>query len=359
LAYDITTNPFFQFINTHKQSVYSRIEQAIPTREPLEHYDLVGDYPKRQGKYIRPGLLLLMTDILGGSIEDSLDVAAAMQLSEDWILIHDDIQDGGLIRRGSPTLHTREGSSIELALNAGDALHMIQWQVLFQSRSALGPEKPLILFDEMSNFLLVTAEGQFLEMKWTQDNLFVGVDDYYKMVDRKTGSYTIGGPMRLGAMCAGADDPVLDDLDRLAVPLGRAFQIHDDWLDIYSQELDKDKCGDLIEGKRTLLIHRAHEFATDEEKAKMNEMFSRSRDDREADDSFIPYVLSLFDRYGCEQWVRDIALENAQTSRGLINGFLLVRLDVPLLITNEHVVELPFREIVVERGFVSKSESFH
>lgn len=321
VVYDLAKNPFFQFIVEHKQSVYSKIEKAIPSREPSGHYDLVADYPGRQGKYIRPGLLLLMTDILGGSIEDSMDVAAAMQLSEDWILIHDDIQDGGLTRRDGPTLHTMEDSSIEIALNAGDALHMIQWQALLESRNTLGPERALALFDEMSNFLLVTAEGQYLEMKWAQDNLFVGVDDYYKMVDRKTGSYTIGGPMRLGAICAGADTSIMDDLDTLAVPLGRAFQIHDDWLDIYSEHLDKDTCGDLIEGKRTLLIHRAYEQATDEEKAKMREMFGLSREDRDADDSFIPYVLSLFDKYGCEQWVRDIALENAQASRDIINGF--------------------------------------
>jgi geranylgeranyl diphosphate synthase type II len=314
-------NPFYKYIQVHKANIYSKIEEAIPTREPLGHYDLLADYPRRQGKYIRPGLLLLVCEVLGGDVEKILDVAAAMQLSEDWILVHDDIEDGSLTRRKGPALHEREDSSLGLALNAGDALHMVQWQVLMKARDVLGPEKTFALFDEMSAFLLVTAEGQYLEMKWTKDNFFVSEEDYYRMVDRKTGSYTIGGPMRLGAICADASPGVLSDLDQLAVPLGRAFQIHDDWLNIYSEDdQDKDFRGDLVEGKRTLLIHRAHELANTAEKTWLKESFGKPRAKRDSDD-FKNKVVDLFNEYGCKDWVRNIALENAQRSRDLINGF--------------------------------------
>lgn len=318
--YEIKDNPFFHFILKHKDEIYRIIRSNIPDREPVLHYDLISDYPERQGKYIRPGLVLLMAELLGNKAESAYRPAAAMQTSEDWILVHDDIMDGALTRRDKPALHVRKDASLELALNAADALHIIQWKILLDpGNSSVDIQQKL--FNEMSDFLLVTCEGQFLELLWTKDNLFVGIDDYYRMVDRKTGLYTIGGPMKLGAITAGASDQILTDIDRLATPLGRAFQIHDDWLDIYSESLDKDKCGDLIEGKRTLLIHRAHELANEEERAKLEEIYSRTRKEREQDETVIPFVTGLFEKYGCNQWVRNIALENAQTSRNLINGF--------------------------------------
>lgn len=319
--YDISINPFWTYVVAQRGSVFKEIKKAIPRREPKGHYDLVSDYPRRMGKYIRPGLLLLTCEILGGDIKKVMKVAAAQQLSEDWILIHDDIEDGSVLRRGLPALPEMKESSLGLAMNAGDALHMIMWKTLLDSRKELGTETALRLFEEFHDILLRTAEGQYMEMRWTLDNAFVGEKEYYKLVDRKTGAYTIAGPMKLGAICAKARPNVLRDLERLSVPLGRAFQIHDDWLDIYSKDLDKDLFGDLIEAKRTLLIHRVYDKASKADKARLKEIMGLPREERARDGDCVHVFLEMFERYGCKEHVRNIALENAQRSMKIIKGF--------------------------------------
>ena len=319
--YDISLNPFWKYVQGHRREVFKEIEKAIPRREPKGHYDLVLDYPRRMGKYIRPGLLLLTCEILGGDVKKVMKVACAQQLSEDWMLIHDDIEDGSVLRRGLPSLPVMKGSSLGLAMNAGDALHMVMWKTLLDVRHDLGTETAIRLFEEFYEILLRTAEGQYLEMRWTLDNAFVSEKEYYNLVDRKTGAYTIGGPMRLGAICADAPPKVLRDLDRLSVPLGRAFQIHDDWLDIYSHDLDKDLYGDIIEGKRTLLIHRAFSKASSKDRAHLHELMGLPREERARDGDCVHVFLEMFDRYGCKEHVRSIALDNAQRSRKIIGGF--------------------------------------
>ena len=86
------------------------------------HWDMVFDYPRRMGKYLRATLLILTAKAIGiADHKKLLKTAAAMQISEDWLLIHDDIEDQSILRRGKPALQKIYGS--ELSINAGDALH--------------------------------------------------------------------------------------------------------------------------------------------------------------------------------------------------------------------------------------------
>lgn len=73
-------------------------EAYLPLLE--KHWEIMREYPERKGKYIRPGILLLMVEALGGDVNKALNTVAAMQISEDWILIHDDWEDGSMERRG-------------------------------------------------------------------------------------------------------------------------------------------------------------------------------------------------------------------------------------------------------------------
>ena len=90
--------------------------------------NLLSEYPKRLGKYLRPSLLISTALAMGATKEESKLVAAAMQLSEEWILIHDDIEDESEQRRGLPTLQKIYG--VPLAVNAGDALQTIMWKII-------------------------------------------------------------------------------------------------------------------------------------------------------------------------------------------------------------------------------------
>ena len=160
-----------------------------------------------------------------------------MQLSEEWLLIHDDIEDKSLLRRGEPTLHKLYGN--ELAINAGDSLHMIMWKMI----SDVGNPK---IAEEFYKMLLRTALGQGVEQIWVNKNKKPKKDEYFFIADSKSAYYSIAGPMRLGAILA-----ELNKITDFGLHLGRCFQLIDDILDVKQ---------DKKEGKATLANIKGIEY---------------------------------------------------------------------------------------------------
>ena len=89
---------------------------------------------------------------------------------------------------------------------------------------------------------------------------------------------------------------------KFGLPLGRAFQIHDDWLNIYSKNTGKELGGDILEGKRTLLLIHLLEKCTYEEKARVHEIYNLSREEKVND--MVDEVIGLMDKYDCKTWTR-------------------------------------------------------
>ena len=89
---------FKEYIEMHREGIYSKINEYIPNREPKEYYEIVREYVTRQGSYRRPCLLMLSGEMFGAKYDDLLLPAATIQLSEDWILMHDDIEDDSELR---------------------------------------------------------------------------------------------------------------------------------------------------------------------------------------------------------------------------------------------------------------------
>jgi geranylgeranyl pyrophosphate synthase len=203
----------------------------------------VREYPRRRGKYLRPTLVLLTCEAMGKNIMEAIKTAAAMQVSEDWLLIHDDFEDKSLIRRGKPTLHEIYGN--ELAVNAGDALQIIMWKIV----NDIGSKK---IADEFYRMLLRTTVGQGIEQRWSNNRKTLSDDDYFLIADSKSAYYSIAGPMRLGAILSGATASQIDKITEFGRHLGRCFQLIDDILDI---KQDKE------EGKITLAILRGAKYA--------------------------------------------------------------------------------------------------
>jgi geranylgeranyl pyrophosphate synthase len=103
-----------KYINLEKSDEISINYKAIKNF----HTDLCADYPKRGGKYLRSVLVMLMAEALGGSVDTAVQTASAIEVSQNWLLIHDDIMDGSLKRRGQPTLNRKYNDGF--AVNAGD-----------------------------------------------------------------------------------------------------------------------------------------------------------------------------------------------------------------------------------------------
>jgi len=181
------------------------------------------EYPERKGKYLRPTLVLLTAEALGAERKKALKTAAAMQLSEEWILIHDDIEDNSEKRRGKLTLHKIYGN--ELAINAGDSLQIIMWKILNDQNS---PK----ISEEFYKMLLRATLGQGVEQIWTnKGNKKISDGKYFFVADSKSAYYSIAGPMRLGAILAGATSDQMYKITDFGLYLGRCFQLADDILD--------------------------------------------------------------------------------------------------------------------------------
>lgn len=264
-------------------------------------YDLLRQYPNRPGKGLRPTLFLATCEAFGGSAESAMGVAVAIELLHNAFLVHDDIVDGSLQRRGSPTLH--EDAGLGLALNAGDALGALAQRQLRLSVDSLSGRVAGQVLEEFDTMLMRTAEGQATELGWCRDGVQdVGPEDYLELIMLKTCWYTTIHPLRVGALigaATGFDDvaPDLDAMIRFGFHLGAAFQIRDDFLNLTGDDrYGKEIGGDLLEGKRTLmLIHlRQHARAGDAEL--VAEFLDGDRRTRSVEDA--ARVRALMDRYG-------------------------------------------------------------
>lgn len=231
-------------------------------READEFWNINKVYPERKGKYLRPTLVILIASAMG--VNDSKQVskvAGAMQLSEEWILISDDIEDNSDERRGKPTLHKMYGA--ELAINASDALETIMWKMIIDCKNNE-------IIDEFYRIMIRTTLGQAVEQIWTNKKEKINDDQYFFVADSKSAYYSMAGPMRLGAICAEANSDQLDKITNFGLHLGRCFQLVDDILD-----LEQDK----KEGKSTLANEKGVEYTkklAEKEKDMAKEIFGKN-----------------------------------------------------------------------------------
>jgi len=288
------------------------------TRMKKLHTKIIRDYPERKGKYFRPTLVLLTAQAMGCPIKKAIKTAAAMQTSEDWILAHDDIEDDSLERQGKPTLHQIYGK--ELAINAGDGLHVLMWQVLKDNLEVVGNKLGKKIIDEFVTMLSRTVFGQTVEIKWTQENKQDMTDkDVLLILESKTAYYTIAGPMRLGAILAGANVKQLQLIYEFAKPLGYCFQIRDDLLDLTSdfEGLKKQTGNDIYEGKRTIMLVHLLRNANKEDKEKLTKIFEKSRQDKTEKE--VIWVIEMMKKYGSLEYGEKMATKFANQAKRLFN----------------------------------------
>ena len=283
------------------------LNQLLPSSSPLKEVDLLyrmmRDYPQRKGKGLRPFFCVTTCRALGGEESESLLTAACIELFQNWILIHDDIEDSSELRRGEPTLHRKYDEG--LAINAGDALHARMWGFLLRNRKPLGEERTLRILEEFSKMVNETTEGQHMELVWVVENKWkLNEVDYLEMVSRKTSWYTVTSPCRLGAIVAGAGEGELKKLLEFGTKLGMAFQIQDDALNLVgdAEKYGKESSDDILEGKRTLILLRLIEVAERGEREKVLKIMGKSRNRKTAED--IRYVISLMKKHGAIKYAQ-------------------------------------------------------
>jgi geranylgeranyl diphosphate synthase type II len=237
--------------------VLEEIRRLIPPQS--QHapalYELMMDYPLREAKGLRPALCIATCRALGGTLEAALRPAAVLELYHNAFLIHDDIEDESLLRRGRPTLHREHG--VPIAVNVGDAMFALSLQPLLDNIAIIGLGPSLRILQAVARMTRESVEGQALELDWIRRGAWELQDpDYLRMVEQKTCWYSFITPVILGAISARLDAERTDQLAAFARGLGIAFQIQDDILNLRGEvgAYGKEIGGDLWEGKRTLML---------------------------------------------------------------------------------------------------------
>jgi geranylgeranyl diphosphate synthase type I len=232
------------------------------------------------GKNIRGSLTKLGYECFGGKNEKAILKASLMvEITHAWILMHDDIMDKDVLRRGMPTIHVqyrklhqkryKKGEADHygncMALDIGDTgfalSHLILANCDFSNQIKI---KVLRRFDEQ---LLMTAHGQALDVTYElMDKL--GEEEVMRVHQYKTAHYTITGPLQYGALFTDADEKEIGKIEKYGLPVGIAFQLRDDELGLFSDEktLGKPIGSDVKENKNTILHLKALEWAKGKDK---------------------------------------------------------------------------------------------
>ena len=247
-----------------RAAVLAEVERLLAARRRTGYgplYDLLADYPLRGGKGLRPAICLSSARAAGGRTDQALLSATALELLHNGFLVHDDVEDGSLFRRGRVTLPESHG--VPVAVNVGDATHVMAIAVLLENLTAIGVRKALLVLREFERMARECVEGQAIELAWIAENRFDLTDrDYVRMAYKKTCWYTVIAPLRIGVICGsapGINAPLEDELAQLiefGFLAGVAFQIQDDLLNLEADSglYGKEFAGDLWEGKRTVML---------------------------------------------------------------------------------------------------------
>jgi geranylgeranyl diphosphate synthase type II len=281
-------------------------------------YEMMRDYPLRGGKGFRGSLCLLWCELFGGKREKALVTASALELFQNWILIHDDIEDESDLRRGYPALHRKYG--VPLSINAGDALHGKMWELLLSNEERLGADLSFKVLREFSKMLNETTEGQQMELSWTvSKNWDISEQDYLLMVTKKSAWYTCISPSRLGLMLSSAgikDNEMIEIFDRLVqlgADMGIAFQIVDDILNLTgSQErYGKEILGDIFEGKRTLMLIHLLSDSDSADRSKIISILSKPRSEKSLRE--VRMIFDLMSKRKAIDYASEIARKHASS----------------------------------------------
>ncbi|TCK65046.1 geranylgeranyl diphosphate synthase type II [Winogradskyella wandonensis] len=260
-------------IKTYQSAFVDYLETYIVDREPKNLYDPVNYILNLGGKRLRPVLTLMACDCFGEDYHKALDAALSVEVFHNFSLVHDDIMDDAPIRRGQQTVH--EKWDVNTGILSGDVMLIMAYQ-LFENYK---PETFQALAKLFSKTATEVCEGQQYDVDFETRN-DVTIDEYLKMIEYKT-AVLVGGAMKMGAIVAETSEENQNAIYDFGRYLGIAFQLQDDYLDAFGnpETFGKQVGGDIIENKKTFLYLKALEFASEEQKVKLLEWFSKQPDD--------------------------------------------------------------------------------
>lgn len=249
-----------QTVEAIRNLVEKRIERINYLKSPQNLYDPISYTLKNAGKRIRPILTVMACDMFSENIEDAINPAIGIEVFHNFTLLHDDIMDQAPVRRGKPTVYKKWDANT--AILSGDTM-MVEAFKFVSDAPDYCLRQILKLFSDVS---IGVCEGQMYDMEFeSRDD--VQIDEYIEMISLKT-SVLIAGALKVGALVGKASGEDAENIYQFGLNLGIAFQLLDDWLDVYSDPkvFGKKTGGDIVANKKTYLLISALENASGQQK---------------------------------------------------------------------------------------------
>ncbi len=243
---------------------------------PVELYEPIRYILSIGGKRMRPALTLMACNLFSDAVHPAIKPALAFEFFHNFTLLHDDLMDSSPLRRGKETVHEKWNPNV--AILSGDAMSILSYRVLAGSGDPYLKDL-LQLFNATA---LQVCEGQQWDMNY-ESRSEIRLDEYLKMVELKT-AILIAACLKAGAITGGAGGSESELMYEFGRNLGIAFQIRDDYLDVFGdlKSFGKRIGNDILTNKKTFLMVRAMELSKGKTKKELSGWYSRQDHDPEA-----------------------------------------------------------------------------
>lgn len=267
-------------------------------REPRNLYDPVSYIMGLGGKRVRPLLCAGSYLVFRRDVTASLlDFCLALEVFHNFSLVHDDIMDEASLRRGAATVHTKW--DIPTGILSGDIMLIESYRLL---QEACIPQNLARAFKVFNETATAVCEGQQLDMDFEKQRQ-VSWASYLQMIRGKTASL-IGCSLELGAIAANQPEEISAQLYQMGINMGLAFQLKDDWLDVYGDHgsVGKQIGGDILRNKKSALYIKAMENVSATERHLLEQIYAGEAEIK--DHEKIEVVKGLFTNSGAADLVQ-------------------------------------------------------
>lgn len=265
-------------------------------RKPESLYAPVKYVLSMGGKRIRPTLMLLAYNMFKDDPERILMQAVGLETYHNYTLLHDDLMDHADLRRGHETVHKRWNDN--QAVLSGDTMLVLAYERMAQGLTdKLG--EVLSLFTQTA---LEIGEGQQYDIDFETRN-DVSEEEYIEMIRLKT-SVLLACALKIGALLGGASQTDADNLYKFGEQIGLAFQLQDDYLDVYGDPkvFGKAVGGDIASNKKTYMLINAFNCADDRQRKELQRLIGAETFDR---DEKVAAVTALYNEIGIDKMAKD------------------------------------------------------
>jgi geranylgeranyl diphosphate synthase type II len=261
-----TAKEILQFINRYLDEMpYDRRPESL--YEPVKYVLSLG------GKRIRPTLMMMAYNLFQEDPESILPQACALETYHNFTLLHDDLMDYADVRRGYPTVHVKWDANT--AILSGDTMLLLAFQQMMQGKS----DKRQEVFDVFMETTLEIDEGQQYDIEFETRN-DVREEEYIEMIRLKT-SVLLACALKIGAILGGASSEDATNLYKFGEQIGLAFQLQDDFLDVYGDPKVFGKAigGDILCNKKTFMLINAFNRASEEQRKELERWINAENPD--------------------------------------------------------------------------------